>query len=83
MVEKVKEFLANFEEFAGMQVDLETMQSGRVTGQVIWEGFEPFDHVDRQQMLRRALRRHFAEDAQLIGILLTYTPAEMAEMVAA
>lgn len=82
MEHKVREFLEH--NFDGMQVNLETLSSGRVSGVVIWAGFEQdADQTARQQRVRTALHQHFGAEVQLIGVLLTYTPNEIEEMTAA
>lgn len=81
MGQQVKGILKN--NFAGMEVVLDTLPDQKITGRVVWEGFTGHDHVARQQMVRQALRDALGAEAQLVGILLTYTPREMNAMRAA
>lgn len=63
--------------FPGITADLEAMQSGRLSGIVVWEGFAPYGQVERQQRLRETLQRALGDAAQKVGVLLTFTPEEM------
>jgi hypothetical protein len=69
--------------FDGMEVDLEKMANGRITGHVVWSGFSGKDHFERQTEIRTWLSERLGEDAQDIGILLAFTPQEVEAMEAA
>jgi acid stress-induced BolA-like protein IbaG/YrbA len=75
---RVREIL--IDAFAGIELDLEEMSSGRITGDAIWTGFEGLDQVDRQQLLRNALRNKLQGEATQVGVLLTFTPDEIHSM---
>ena len=81
MVERVREVLQR--SFPSIELDLEVMTSGRITGNAVWSGFADFDQVDRQTMLRDALRKELGADATQVSVLLTYTPRELYAMKAA
>jgi hypothetical protein len=78
MVERVDKILKA--EFPGMELDLETMSSGRITGDVIWSGFKALDHIDRLQLIRDVLRRDLGDESREVSILLTFTPEELRSM---
>ncbi|MCC6442241.1 MAG: hypothetical protein IT210_02170 [Armatimonadetes bacterium] len=69
--------------FPGMEVTLEALPGGRLSGRVVWEGFSELDQVDRQNRIWEELRRKLGAEARQVGVLLTYTPDEMNAMSAA
>lgn len=69
--------------FPGIEIELEMLSNGRISGYVSWTGFAGFDQVDRQNKLRDLLNQELGVDSQRIGVLLTYTPDEMEAMNAA
>lgn len=69
--------------FPGISIELEEMSNGRLSGTVIWAGFDEQDHGDRQHLVRKVLKEALGARAQEVGVLLTYTPVEMAAMKAA
>jgi acid stress-induced BolA-like protein IbaG/YrbA len=81
MEEQVRDFLKKH--FPGMKVELESLPSGRITGQIVWKGFDGHDQFARQEMVRGPLKERFGKDVLFVGVLLTYTPREIEEMVAA
>ena len=60
--------------FEGMDVELTEMSSGRLSGAVIWEGFEDQEQGDRQNLVRGVLKEALGAEVQQVGVLLTYTP---------
>jgi hypothetical protein len=78
MVERVEEVMKAA--FPGIELDLETMSSGKVTGDAVWAGFDGLDHIDRQKLVRDVLRWNLGENAQEVSILLTFTPVELHSM---
>lgn len=65
-------------------MDIEpAMGSERLSGHVVWSGFEGQEPVDRQQRLWGLLRERLGPDSQKIAILLAYTPHEYEVMGAA
>jgi acid stress-induced BolA-like protein IbaG/YrbA len=81
MVEQVKSILER--SFLGIEVDLEQLSNGRITGTVVWPGFAEYDQVDRQATLRAALSDELKEAITQVGVILTYTPDELYAMQAA
>jgi acid stress-induced BolA-like protein IbaG/YrbA len=69
--------------FQGIKVLTEELPDGRISGSLIWAGFDGFDEVDRQTMVRNELRDKLGTDARQVGVLLTYTPDELEAMNAA
>ena len=69
--------------FQGMDVDLDERPGSRLSGVVIWNGFDNQDHGDRQERVRKVLKDALGTEFQQVGVLLTYTPHEMAAMSAA
>ena len=67
----------------GAQVSTKRLFGGRVSGSVIWGGFDGTDDIERQQTLRKLLSDKLGEEIQDVGILLTYTPREIEIMSAA
>ena len=66
--------------FSEIKVELYEMSSGRLAGTVVWKGFEGREQGERQQEVRAALKDALGPDFQQVGVLLTYTPHEMASM---
>ncbi len=81
MEERVKRALA--ERLHGIKAELEQLPGGRISGHVIWDGFADQEHVDRQRVIRDALRASLGPEAQQVGVLLAYTPRELELMAAA
>lgn len=69
--------------FHGMNVKLDEPSSEWIHGTVIWEGFDDKDMGERQGLVRKALKEALGAQFREVGILLTYTPHEMAAMRAA
>lgn len=69
--------------FQGMDVELNEMSNGRLSGTVIWEGFDEQEMGDRQDIIRMALKEALGAQFNQVGVLLTYTPREMMLMSAA
>ncbi len=69
--------------FQGMDVDLDERTDSRLSGMVIWEGFDDQDHIERQQLIRKVLKQALGTEFQQIGLLLTYTPREISAMQSA
>ena len=69
--------------FQGMDVELYEMSNGRLSGTVIWEGFDGQEQGDRQGLIRKALKEALGPQFQEVSVLLTYTPREMMLMKAA
>lgn len=69
--------------FKDVDVNLEVMPSGRISGTVIWAGFDKLDDIERQRMIRDLLQRELGPEAVMVGVLLAYTPDELEAMSAA
>ena len=63
-------------------VELDCPPGGRrITGVVTWEGFRDLSQLERQNRLWEALRKSLTEAEQrAIGMLLTFTPEELASI---
>lgn len=70
-------------EFRAICVDIEVLPDGRVSGLLVSTDFDELDQVDRQKRIRDTLQQALGVDAQRVGVLLPYTPAEMESMNAA
>jgi len=55
----------------------------RITGTVLWEGFDGHDFLWRQNRIFRVLRRELGAQATIISHIFTYTPNEYEQMMAA
>jgi hypothetical protein len=75
---RVRRILA--EEFNGARIDLEReTPEDKITGSLVWDGFEGKDQLDRQLAVRGILRSKLAVDqAAQVGLIITVTPDEMA-----
>ncbi len=69
--------------FQGMNVELFEMSSGRLSGTIIWDGFDGQEQGDRQHLVREVLKEALGAQVQEVSILLAYTPHEMSAMQAA
>jgi hypothetical protein len=50
----------------------------RLSGLLIWQGFDEFDQVDRQTKVRNVLQRSLTqEEREHVGAILTVTPDEL------
>lgn len=55
--------------------------SNRVGGSIVWSGFLGVAQIDRQMMVRNALRAKLTEDDLIhVGTILTFTPEEIEAM---
>ncbi len=68
------------QQLAGAMVEIDPLRRGfKISGIVIWQGFDGLEPIDRQSMMWKKLRAHFSREDQLrIAILITFTPAEYA-----
>ena len=68
------------QQLPGARVEIDPLRRGfKISGIVIWQGFDGLEPIDRQQILWAKLRAHFSREDQLrIAILITFTPAEYA-----
>ncbi len=68
--------------FQGIHADLEELPGGRLSGNIVWDGFAEYDQTTRQKLVREALKE-LGSQLQHVGVLLTYTQAELTAMQAA
>ena len=67
------------QQFPGGEVDLERRGSDRVSGFLIWSGFEGREQIERQHEVWKVLRTQLELVDQLkVAAILTLTPEEMA-----
>ena len=52
----------------------------KISGHLIWDGFEGEEQIDRQRRLHDVLRAELGPDAQPVSVILTYTPTEYEAM---
>ena len=66
------------EQFPGAEVSLELGRPGaKLSGILSWKGFDGLEPIDRQLMLRHALRDHLSREDQVrISIIIALSPAE-------
>jgi acid stress-induced BolA-like protein IbaG/YrbA len=70
--------------FAGSEANIELEPTtGLYNGHLLWEQFENLSFVERQKSVFDVLRAEFGAEAQQIGMIFTYTPAQYAELLAA
>ena len=81
MVDQVRDILER--SFPGIELQLEEIDDERIIGHAVWAGFTDFDQVDRQNMLRDAIRNAMGPGVICVGVVLTYTPDELCAMRAA
>ena len=62
--------------FPGAAVDVAFGGAERLSGHLVWNGFERKAQMTRQRLVHRVLRKALGPDAQRISIILTYTPRE-------
>ena len=74
--EKVERLIQK--ELGGSDVFLEELpQTERLSGHVIWKGFDEMTAIERQRHLRRMLRQMLTpEEEGSLSLLLALTPAE-------
>lgn len=68
------------QEMPGVQVNIDPMRPGdKISGIIVWKGFDGLEPVDRYRLLWQKLRSHLSrEDQSGISILITLAPAEFA-----
>jgi acid stress-induced BolA-like protein IbaG/YrbA len=69
--------------FPEATVDIGSIKgSERVSGHIIWTGFDEMDQLERQRRVYRVLREGLKEEASLVSLVLAYTPDEWAVLSA-
>ena len=68
-------------QFPGIEVSLEPKRTGhKLSGIVAWKGFKRMEPIDRQSLLRNALKAEFGQKGnRRISLLIILTPAEYAK----
>ncbi len=67
--------------FDGAQADVAPISEYKVSGTILWDGFDEQSQSERQQMLWAFLRNHLSPQQQMgIATLLTFTQMEVEEM---
>jgi len=65
--------------FKNADIELEVMDGGRITGFLIWDGFQGKEQMKRQRVLWRELRASLtSKDVLRIAAIFTFTSDEMA-----
>jgi acid stress-induced BolA-like protein IbaG/YrbA len=65
--------------FKDAEIELEVLDGGRITGFVVWDGFEGKEQIKRQGVLWRELRASLtAREVLRIAGIFTLTSLEMA-----
>ncbi len=78
------------EEFPDAVADLELIDDrdqpefARIGGNLIWPGFAGMTHIKRQRMLGNFKDAHLSREEQhRLSVILTFTPEEVGELMAA
>lgn len=68
-------------ELPGSEPALETLApSTKVSGYLVWDGFDGKEQTERQSSVRRVMRQYLApEDLVRVSLVLTLTPHEWVE----
>ena len=81
-MERIKNALEKWlpQDLPGAQVEIDPLRRGfKISGIVVWPGFDGLEPIDRQHILWDKLRARFSPEDQLrITILISLTPAEYA-----
>ena len=82
MEERIADILRR--NFAGAQVNLgRDARNERISGRLLWDGFDGHGFPWRQNRIFRVLRRELGVEATVISHIFTYTPNEYEQMMAA
>lgn len=66
-------------QFPGSETELEPRGENRVSGFLVWNGFEGHEHIERQREVWKIIRAELSREEQhQIAAVLTLTPEEMA-----
>lgn len=69
--------------FSGAAVKLERVHGGeRVGGELIWDGFDGQEQIDRQLAVREVVRQLPLDQQLDVSLILTLTPVERTSMAA-
>jgi acid stress-induced BolA-like protein IbaG/YrbA len=81
MEQRIKKILQ--ENFPGIHVDLEHVPGQKITGSVVWDGFNGMDHFSRERKLHQVLRAALGAQICEVGLLLIYSSAELDSLLTA
>ena len=63
--------------FAGAEVLIERLPgTNRLTGHIVWSGFEGMDHFERQEKIWELMRNNLGAQSAGISVILSYAPSE-------
>ncbi len=81
-MERIKTALEKWlpQDLPGARVEIDPLRRGfKISGIVVWQGFDGLEPIDRQHTLWNKLRAHLSPEDQLrVTILISLTPAEYA-----
>ena len=81
-MERIKSELEQWlpDQLPGARVEVDPLRRGyKISGIVIWQGFDGLEPIDRYALLRKHLHSHFSPEEQgRISMIITLTPAEYA-----
>ena len=81
IVQKVKDAVQSA--FPDVEADVDySRRSGKVSGVLVWQGFDSLDQLDRQKKLWDVLRSKLGPDATKVSFIFTYTQREHKAMMA-
>jgi len=71
------------DKFNGAEVSVNRYpESKKVGATVVWEGFDEIEPIDRQTLVRQAIREGLSsEELKNVTLVTTFTPLEMSEIV--
>jgi len=80
MIEKLKRVLSAH--FADSVLELDPIiPDEKISGSLLWQGFEEAEQLDRQRQVSRVLRDELTPDERRrVSIIFTFTPEEAAVM---
>ncbi len=65
------------QQLQGAHVEIDSLPGAqKVSGFLVWDGFQGMEQIDRQRHVRRILHRALGTNVQRVSTLLTYTPNE-------
>ena len=81
-MERLKAVLEDWlpQQLLGARVEIDPLRRGyKISGIVIWQGFDGLEPIDRYTLLWKHLRAHLnRKDQARISMIITLTPAEYA-----
>jgi hypothetical protein len=81
VVQHVRESIGR--RFPGAEIHVDwNPEIAKVTGYVLWDGFERKKFITRQRLLFGGIRKDLGDDAQHVSIIFAHTPNEYEVMSA-